>query len=70
MWGWPFPLTHQYFAECPNAGQRWVLLPSLSYLPQLISAAKQPPGFTTHLFAISHKYFECYFILILVLRGG
>lgn len=35
-----------------------------------LSAAKQSPGFTTHLLAISHKYFECYFILILVLRGG
>jgi len=35
-----------------------------------LSAAKQSPGFTTCLFAISHKYFECYFILILVLRGG
>lgn len=45
------------------------LLPMANFCMRL-SAAEQSPDFTTHLFAISHKYFQCSFILILVLRGG
>jgi len=66
---------HQPFAECQTLDNAVFCCPHLLAIANFclwLSYAEESPDFSTHLLAISYKYFNFlfYFILILLLRGG